>query len=442
MIKLYDADQSPMAILVAMEDRVPLGFADFQIGRRGCHGRGSHGPHGPRHGPPGGHHQKDGHHKDGHHKDGHHNGGNHRMPWAWRTNLNCGPQPIHGSASSDVPKVSAVPKRFQPVDGDAAATEQALFDQALKASIEEQQLNPQVQACPDESAQPTNAEIPNPANAASTSIPKSAMRVIRDVTFPDGTKVQPGSVFIKTWRVRNDGPNAWPAGTRLVTSGGDLLTPADWFALTPLASPGEEVDLSVTMTAPAMTGRHTAYFRLQNQDGILFGQRLWADVRVEEVDPSLLPSWVFLDNADSVFGLSASDVQQQDNNSASRSMSSAVSADAPDAPDVTSSVVNQAAAVVVPNPNPVPSASASASPSPSASTVSSASDAAGIAKDVWARVWAAELEVLAQMGFTDTTLIIPILQENIKIPASLTESKVVSSDAMQTVVLSILGMSI
>ena len=45
---------------------------------------------------------------------------------------------------------------------------------------------------------------------------KLMCRFVKDVTFPDGTQVQPGSVFLKTWRIRNDGAYPWPEQVALV----------------------------------------------------------------------------------------------------------------------------------------------------------------------------------------------------------------------------------
>jgi hypothetical protein len=45
-----------------------------------------------------------------------------------------------------------------------------------------------------------------------------------------------------------------------------------------------EADITLEMTAPDVTGRHVAYFRLLTSEGTSFGQRLWASVRVSEID--------------------------------------------------------------------------------------------------------------------------------------------------------------
>lgn len=144
---------------------------------------------------------------------------------------------------------------------------------------------------------------------------RPALRFVRHVTCPDGTLVPPGVRFCKTWRVRNDGNCAWPHGTVLVHSGGDLLTYEEPLSIDALPGPGEEVDITINLkglpeirfpfilsnlsishtiisAAPECTGRFVSYFRMQSprKDEFVpsmqfFGQRLWADVVVSEVEP-------------------------------------------------------------------------------------------------------------------------------------------------------------
>ena len=103
-------------------------------------------------------------------------------------------------------------------------------------------------------------------------------RYVRDLTYPDGTEVPPSTQFFKTWRVRNDGEEAWAIGSAMQYSSGDDLEHI--VNDLPLAKAGEEVDVSVAIISPAAEGRYTIYFRLSAPDGKLFGQRFWCDVRV------------------------------------------------------------------------------------------------------------------------------------------------------------------
>ena len=90
-----------------------------------------------------------------------------------------------------------------------------------------------------------------------------------DVTIPDGSLIIAGNTFVKTWSVQNTSMCTWH-GYSLIASGGDNLGAA---ATTPLPDmlPGQTVDVSVTMTAPASSGEYTQYFMLKSDTGVQFG---------------------------------------------------------------------------------------------------------------------------------------------------------------------------
>jgi hypothetical protein len=112
-------------------------------------------------------------------------------------------------------------------------------------------------------------------------------RFVRDVTLPDGIEVAPGARVVKTWRFRNDSAKAWPEGSRLLWVGkrSDRLDAPESTPV-PSCQPGQEVDVSVPLVAPAQAGRYTAYFRLAGPLGKRFGQRLWVIVSVVESSSS------------------------------------------------------------------------------------------------------------------------------------------------------------
>ena len=66
----------------------------------------------------------------------------------------------------------------------------------------------------------------------------SMVRFIRHITYPDGTSVEPGAVFLKTWSVRNDGAHRWPEDAVLTNVGGDLFARNAVLLVNPLM-PGE-----------------------------------------------------------------------------------------------------------------------------------------------------------------------------------------------------------
>jgi len=106
-------------------------------------------------------------------------------------------------------------------------------------------------------------------------------RFVTHVSLTDASPITGGATVVKAWRMRNDGDKSWPAGTRLVHVGAETLgCPSDGVAVH-AAAPGEAVDISITLIAPDVPGRHVGYFRLVTPAGIRFGHRIWADLFVD-----------------------------------------------------------------------------------------------------------------------------------------------------------------
>jgi hypothetical protein len=107
---------------------------------------------------------------------------------------------------------------------------------------------------------------------------------ITDVTFPDGAEVVANSPITKTWRVKNLGPCTWNQSYQLIFGWGGVgtnwnTTPPSPFPATVL--PGETLEISVTLMAPATPGNYAAAFRLQNDKGFNFGGSLTVVVTVK-----------------------------------------------------------------------------------------------------------------------------------------------------------------
>jgi hypothetical protein len=83
--------------------------------------------------------------------------------------------------------------------------------------------------------------------------------------------------MIKTWKLRNDGQQAWPQGTALVLKRckGEFHTSPLPFSRLP--NPGEEVDVSAVLTA-LQPGKGSVCYRVVDNAGLPFGVKLWADV--------------------------------------------------------------------------------------------------------------------------------------------------------------------
>jgi hypothetical protein len=132
---------------------------------------------------------------------------------------------------------------------------------------------------PSDTATPINTSTPAPTKTlaftpTNTPIPCNLASFVTDVTYPDNTHVAPGQTFAKTWRIRNIGSCSWNSSYLLIFDHGDGIGVSSGYTqqLTSSAvNPGQMVDLTVNLTAPASPGTYTGYWRFRDAGGVLFG---------------------------------------------------------------------------------------------------------------------------------------------------------------------------
>lgn len=329
---------------------------------------------------------------------------------------------------------------------DTATIDQDFLEEALRQSLEGSALD--VAAANATTAQKTENvtslyQPPVPAvitPAQPFPLSKPMARFVRDVTFPDGTSVQPGSLFLKTWRVRNDGAYPWPANVVLACAGGDCLSSPDiTLAVEPL-QPGAEAEITLQLSAPERTGRHVAYFRMRTSEGASFGQRLWADIRVIEDDHG----WHLLGG---ILGTNVSSPSESRSDSQTSPLGTQWFKEPK--PDSEEYDVNPTEAEATFTAEPTTcEAAASVETAAVASSVAATDeehsepnlgDSQSSVVAVWTKVWAKELLILNEMGFNDTAVCVNLLQKYLCIPASLaTADSHVSPEGMQNVIAALL----
>lgn len=116
--------------------------------------------------------------------------------------------------------------------------------------------------------------------------PKPALcaSFVADVTIPDGSYRTPGSSFTKTWRITNNGTTTWNTGYKLFFSSGSQMSGPSWVAMPHYVAPGQTVDLSVNLVAPAASGTYRGNWKLQSDTGTTFGVGatcqvpIWAEI--------------------------------------------------------------------------------------------------------------------------------------------------------------------
>lgn len=101
---------------------------------------------------------------------------------------------------------------------------------------------------------------------------------IMDVTYPDGTTVNPGEAINKVWRIQNIGSCSWNSNYQLLFSSGDRLGAPDFIQFTQnIIPPGSFIDISIKLTAPNNAGTFTSYFKMRAPDSSIFGTGSNAD---------------------------------------------------------------------------------------------------------------------------------------------------------------------
>lgn len=146
---------------------------------------------------------------------------------------------------------------------------------------------------PTTAVQPTATTLPPSA----TPQPCDRVRFVKDVTIPDGTSFAPGAAFTKTWELENAGSCTWNSSYALVfaNEGNAMGGPASKQLTTGSVAPGQKVQVSVDLKAPATSGSFRGFWALRNSAGVVFGigadnKSFYVDIKVSGV------SYNFLDN--------------------------------------------------------------------------------------------------------------------------------------------------
>ncbi|NXI48114.1 NBR1 protein, partial [Galbula dea] len=114
--------------------------------------------------------------------------------------------------------------------------------------------------------------------------------VFVDENLPDGSHLQPGTKFIKHWRMKNTGNVEWSSDTKLKLMWGNLTLASSEKkdVLVPSLPSGHVGTVSVEFVAPNIEGTYTSHWRLSHR-GEQFGPRIWCSI---VVDPSAAPDYV------------------------------------------------------------------------------------------------------------------------------------------------------
>jgi hypothetical protein len=140
---------------------------------------------------------------------------------------------------------------------------------------------------------------PTPIDPTATPEPicSDQAQFIGDVSIPDGTRLDPGDSFTKTWRFRNSGTCTWTKDYAIVHMSGHSLHGPNAMTLPAEVEPGEVIDISLSLKAPMTNGSYTGWWKFRNDANRLFGigdeasSSFWASIEVGPEPEPVFPDW-------------------------------------------------------------------------------------------------------------------------------------------------------
>ncbi|MFT3891431.1 MAG: NBR1-Ig-like domain-containing protein [Anaerolineales bacterium] len=139
-------------------------------------------------------------------------------------------------------------------------------------------------------ASPTS-DVPRPTNPPDC---KNSASFVADVTVPDNTEIEAGSTFVKTWRIANTGTCVWGPDYKLVHYSDERMGAPTSIPI-PVTFPGQNADITISLTAPKTVGAHRANFVIKNPADLIIkvndDSRLWLIIQVKDsAAPTVAPT--------------------------------------------------------------------------------------------------------------------------------------------------------
>jgi hypothetical protein len=115
---------------------------------------------------------------------------------------------------------------------------------------------------------------------------------VEDVTVPDGTLINAGEKFTKTWRFKNIGNCTWTKSYKFVFVGGDKMGAPTSVSLPAEVLPNNTIDVSIDLVAPQTPGKYKGIWSFEDEKGQRFGLgasgkgEIWVQVEVGKTPTS------------------------------------------------------------------------------------------------------------------------------------------------------------
>jgi len=133
----------------------------------------------------------------------------------------------------------------------------------------------------------TTESSPSPT----TQLCENKAEFVNSLSLAENSKLKPGELVAKVWRIKNSGTCTWTTGYSLVFVSGNSFSSPEMIALPNSVAPGESVDLRVNVSSPQTYGKYSGTWMLQDEFGDKFGVGEQADqpllIAIEVIAPQL-----------------------------------------------------------------------------------------------------------------------------------------------------------
>jgi hypothetical protein len=133
---------------------------------------------------------------------------------------------------------------------------------------------------------------PPPQNAGQGSC-SNQFELAGSSSISAGQQFDPGDSFQVDWPLKNTGTCTWSLDYALSFVNGDQMGAASPVALTSTVAPGDSITVSVQMTAPSQPDMYGSFWKLQDENGQIFGMNSPQDaplrVKIEVVQSGNTP---------------------------------------------------------------------------------------------------------------------------------------------------------
>ena len=157
---------------------------------------------------------------------------------------------------------------------------------------------------PTDTSEPTKIELPTvtptelivtatleSSPSPTTQLCENKAEFVKNLSLAENSKLKPGELIAKVWRIKNSGTCTWTTGYLLVFVSGNSFSSPESIALPNMVAPGESVDLRVNVNSPLTYGMYSGTWMLQDESGNKFGVGEQADqpllIAIEVVAPQL-----------------------------------------------------------------------------------------------------------------------------------------------------------